>query len=105
MLYIDRGCHEKVIITTANGYRYKIIVDHLSMESGSYGAAVLKVENDRDSATYIFQPGEVADLPGDVEMMIGHIKISSDRDRVANGSVRLLFNAPRNVKIMREELQ
>lgn len=77
-------------------------VDHISIESGGYGVAVLVDDRGR---TFTLMPGEVMAMPGDVEVMLGSIKISSDRNRTANGTARLLFNAPRNVRITREEIE
>lgn len=104
MLYVDRGCHEVVVIQPPAGQSYEIIVDQISIESGSRGVAVIEVIEGKRTRCYPLEPGEFVALPHNVELMVGHIKISADRNRVANGSVRLLFNAPRQVEIIRKEL-
>jgi hypothetical protein len=100
MLYIDRGCHESVLIES-DGKRYRVTVIQISVESGAAGVVVIEGS---DGRRWAMCPGEVIDLPcGQVELMMGGVKISSDRERVANGTARLLFNAPRNIKIWRPE--
>lgn len=102
MLWIDRGCHE-VIEVTDGARTYMIAVDQISIESGSKGVAVIEVGEGHRTRSYPLSPGEFVALPLGVELTVGQIKISADRERVANGTVRLLFNAPRTTTIKRME--